>query len=73
MELEHRVIKLELRVDNHSEDLKKLTNISESLRSSLVSIEKTLAQIKWLAAGSIIAIFGHAMGLDKVLKLFLRP
>ena len=71
MELEHRVIKLELRVDNHSEDLKKLTNISESLRSSLVSIEKTLAQIKWLAAGAIIAIFGQAMGLDKILKLFL--
>ena len=43
--IEHRVIKLELRVDNHEEDLKKLTNISESLRSSLVSIEKTLAQI----------------------------
>lgn len=71
MELEHRVIKLELRVDNHEEDLKKLTNISESLRSSLVSIEKTLAQIKWLAAGAIIAIFGQAMGLEKILKLFL--
>ena len=69
--IEHRVIKLELRVDNHEEDLKKLTNISESLRSSLVSIEKTLAQIKWLAAGAIIAIFGQAMGLDKILKLFL--
>jgi uncharacterized coiled-coil protein SlyX len=71
MELEHRVIKLELRVDNHEEDLKKLTNISESLRSSLVSIEKTLAQIKWLAAGAIIAIFGQAMGIEKILKLFL--
>lgn len=71
MELEHRVIKLELRVDNHEDDLKKLTNISESLKSSLVSIEKTLAQIKWLAAGAIIAIFGQAMGLEKILKLFL--
>ncbi len=71
MELEHRVIKLELRVDNHEEDLKKLSDISESLRSSLVSIEKTLAQIKWLAAGAIIAIFGQAMGIEKILKLFL--
>lgn len=71
MELEHRVIKLELRVDNHSDDLKKLTNISESLRASLISIEKTLAQIKWLAAGAIIAIFGQAMGMEKILKLFL--
>jgi hypothetical protein len=71
MELEHRVIKLELRVDNHEEDLKKLSDISEALRSSLVSIEKTLAQIKWLAAGAIIAIFGQAMGMEKILKLFL--
>ena len=71
MELEHRVIKLELRVDNHAEDLKKLGDISESLRTSLVSIEKTLAQIKWLAAGAIIAIFGQAMGMEKILKLFL--
>lgn len=71
MELEHRVIKLELRVDNHEEDLKKLSDISEALRASLVSIEKTLAQIKWLAAGAIIAIFAQAMGMEKIIKLFL--
>lgn len=71
MELEHRVIKLELRVDNHQEDLKKLSDISRALQSSLVSIEKTLAQIKWLAAGAIIAIFGQALGMEKILKLFL--
>lgn len=71
MELEHRIIKLELRVDNHQEDLKKLSDMSRALQASLVSIEKTLAQIKWLAAGAIIAIFGQAMGLDKILKLFL--
>ena len=71
MELEHRIIKLELRVDNHQEDLKKLSDMSRALQTSLVSIEKTLAQIKWLAAGAIIAIFGQAMGLDKILKLFL--
>jgi uncharacterized coiled-coil protein SlyX len=71
MELEHRIIKLELRVDNHQEDLKKLSDMSRALQASLVSIEKTLAQIKWLAAGAIFAIFGQAMGLDKILKLFL--
>ena len=71
MELEHRIIKLELRVDNHQEDLKKLSDMSRALQSSLVSIEKTLAQIKWLASGAVIAIFGQAMGLDKILKLFL--
>lgn len=71
MELEHRIIKLELRVDNHQDDLKKLSDMSRALQSSLISIEKTLAQIKWLASGAVIAIFGQAMGLDKILKLFL--
>lgn len=71
MELEHRIIKLELRVDNHQEDLKKLSDMSKALQASLVSIEKTLAQIKWLASGAVIALFGQAMGLDKILKLFL--
>lgn len=71
MELEHRVIKLELRVDNHEEDLRKLSDISNSLRRSLLGIEKTLAQIKWIATGAVVAIFGQAMGLDKLIKLFL--
>jgi uncharacterized coiled-coil protein SlyX len=70
-QLEHRVIKLELRVDNHADDLRKLSDISDSLKKSLVSIEKTLAQIKWIALGAIIATLGQAMGLDKVIKIFL--
>jgi uncharacterized coiled-coil protein SlyX len=70
-QLEHRVIKLELRVDNHADDLKKLSDISDSLKKSLVSIEKTLAQIKWIALGAIIAVMGQAMGVDKVIKVFL--
>ena len=71
MELEHRVIKLELRVDNHEEDLRKLSDISNSLQRSLAGIEKTLAQIKWIATGAVVAIFGQAFGLDKIIKLFL--
>jgi hypothetical protein len=70
-QLEHRVIKLELRVDNHADDLKKLSDISDSLKKSLVSIEKTLAQIKWIALGAIIAVLGQAMGLDKIIKVLL--
>jgi uncharacterized coiled-coil protein SlyX len=70
-QLEHRVIKLELRVDNHADDLKKLSDISDSLKKSLVSIEKTLAQIKWIALGAIIAVMGQAMGVDKIIKVFL--
>jgi uncharacterized coiled-coil protein SlyX len=71
MELEHRIIKLELRVEDHAEDLKRLQDISESLKKSLIGIEKTLAQIKWIATGAVVVIVGQSMGLDKVIKLFL--
>jgi uncharacterized coiled-coil protein SlyX len=71
MELEHRIIKLELRVEDHAEDLKRLQDISESLKKSLIGIEKTLAQIKWIATGAVVVIVAQSMGLDKVIKLFL--
>jgi uncharacterized coiled-coil protein SlyX len=71
MELEHRIIKLELRVEDHAEDLKRLQDISESLKKSLIGIEKTLAQIKWIATGAVVVILAQSMGIDKVIKLFL--
>lgn len=67
--IEQRVIRLELRVDDHADELKKLQDISNDLRRSLNSIEKTLAQIKWLATGAIVVILAQTMGVDKVLKL----
>lgn len=71
MELEHRVIKLELRVDDHADELKKLQDISSDLRKSLAGIEKTLAQIKYLAMGAVAVVLAQTVGLDKALKLFL--
>ena len=71
MELEHRVIKLELRVEGHAEDLKKLQDISSDLRNSLAVIEKTLSQIKYLAMGAVAVVMVQALGLKEVIKLFL--
>lgn len=71
MELEHRVIKLELRVEDHSEDLKRLQDISDSLKKSLMGIEKTLAQIKWIATGAVVAFAGQVLGFDKIVKMIL--
>lgn len=67
-QLEHRVIKLELRVDNHEVDLQKLSDISDSLKKSLVSIEKTLAQIKWLALGVVFTLVANEVGIISILK-----
>jgi uncharacterized coiled-coil protein SlyX len=71
MELEHRIIKLELRVEDHAEDLKRLQDISESLKKSLIGIEKTLSQIKWIATGAVVVIVAQTIGLDKAIKLFI--
>lgn len=69
--IEHRVIKLELKVDDHANELKKLQDISSVLSASLSSIEKTLNQIKYLATGAVLVILAQTMGISNVLKLFV--
>lgn len=68
-QLEQRILKLEYRMDDHQEELKKLQDISESLKKSLEGIEKTLSQIKWLAMGACAVVVGQSVGFDKALKL----
>lgn len=70
-QLEHRVIKLELRVEDHADDLKRLQDISDSLKKSLQGIEKTLAQIKWIAIGAIFTLLANEIGIVKILKQLL--
>lgn len=70
-QIEHRVIKLELRVEDHAEELKKLQDISTDLRNSLTGIEKTLNQIKYLATGAVVVILAQSMGITNVLKMFI--
>ena len=69
--IEHRVIKLELRVEDHAEDLKRLQDISDSLKKSLAGIEKTLAQIKWLAIGGTVTLVANEVGIIKILKALI--
>jgi hypothetical protein len=69
--IEHRVIKLELRVQDHAEELKKLQDISTDLRKSLSGIEKSLNQIKYLAMGAVLVVLTQSMGITSVLKLIV--
>lgn len=69
--IEHRVIKLELRVDNHADELKQLQETSKDLSNSLRAIETTLVQIKWLVIGGGIVLFAREFGLDKLLGILL--
>jgi hypothetical protein len=70
-QIEHRVIKLELKVEDHAEELKKLQDISSDLRSSLTGIENTLNQIKYLAIGAVLVVLSQAIGITNVVKLML--
>lgn len=70
-QIEHRVIKLELKVEDHAEELKKLQDISTDLRNSLSGIEKTLNQIKYLAMGAVLVVLTQSMGITNVLKMLV--
>lgn len=70
-QIEHRVIKLELKVEDHAEELKKLQDISTDLRNSLSGIEKTLNQIKYLAIGAVLVVLTQSMGITNVLKMLI--
>lgn len=70
-QIEHRVIKLELKVEDHADELKKLQDISTDLRNSLTGIEKTLNQIKYLAMGAVLVVLTQSMGVTNVLKMIV--
>jgi uncharacterized coiled-coil protein SlyX len=70
-QIEHRVIKLELKVDDHASELEQLKKTSDNLAATLSSIEKTLTQIKYLAIGAALVVVAQSMGLDKALKFLI--
>lgn len=70
-QIEHRVIKLELKVEDHADELRKLQDISTKLSNSLSGIEKTLNQIKYLAMGAVLVVLTQSMGITNVLKLII--
>jgi hypothetical protein len=69
--IEHRVVRLEVKVDDHDEELNELRATSKALSSALHGIEKTLLHIKWLAMGGVIVLFGKELGVEKALTIIL--
>lgn len=68
-QLENRVVRLEVRSDNHEEDIKELRDSHSDMKMTMHSIEKNLAQIKYLATGALIVIVAQTIGLDKAIKV----
>lgn len=69
--IEHRVTRLEFRVDAHDEDLTTIKGDSKTMSETLKAIQDNLKQIKWLAVGALIAFLIQKVGLVDTIKLFL--
>lgn len=69
--IEHRVIRLELKVDDHDEALTELRSTSKTLSAALSDIEKTLHQLKWIAVGATLVLFGKELGVENILPIIL--
>lgn len=68
-QLEHRVVKLEVRADNTDNLIKEMRSEAKIFEKSINSIEKTLHQIKYLAMGAAAVVTAQFIGLDKAIKL----
>lgn len=67
--LENRVVRLEVKTDNHEDDIKELRKSATDLSKAMASIEKNLSQIKYLAIGALAVVVAQTVGLDKAIKL----
>ena len=68
-QLETRVVRLEVRSDNHAEDIKELRETTVDLKQTMHSIEKNLSQIKYIAVGALAVVVAQSIGLDKAIRL----
>lgn len=69
--VDQRLLKLEIIVSGHAEDLKELSNTSKMLKNSLDAIEKTLQQIKYLALGGAAVLVANEVGITSAVKKIL--
>jgi uncharacterized coiled-coil protein SlyX len=70
-QLETRVVRLEVQTDNHAEDIKELRETTVDLSHTMHSIEKNLAQIKYIAIGALAVVVAQSIGLDKAIRMIL--
>jgi len=68
-QLETRVVRLEVTQANHEDDIKELRKSATDLSKAMASIEKNLAQIKYIAIGALAVVLTQSLGLDRAIKL----
>jgi hypothetical protein len=62
-----RILKLEFQTEAHGSQLSNLTDKTNAMADSLDSIQRTLAQIRWIAIGAAVALTAKEMNLMSLL------
>jgi len=63
-----RILRLEFQAETHDNQLSNLTDKTNAMADSLDSIQRTLAQIRWIAIGAAVALTAKEMGLMSILS-----
>ena len=63
-----RILKLEIQSDLHDDELKQLKDKTSAMADSLSSIQRTLAQIRWIAIGAAVALTAKELNLMQVFR-----
>lgn len=69
--LDHRVTRLEFRVDGHDKDISAVQKDTSALAETLTAIQDNLKQIKWLIVGGAAATGFHYLGVADAFKILL--
>lgn len=70
-DLDHRVTKLEYRVDGHDKEIATVTSDTRELTKTQFAILQNLTQIKWVVIGAGAAAAFQYLELKDLLKLAL--
>lgn len=70
--IEHRVTRLEFRVDAHDKDLTAIREDNETMSETLKGIKDSLNQIKWIAMGAAGAFVVAQVGLLEVIRKLIH-
>lgn len=67
--IDHRVTKLEVRVDGHDKEIAKVNSQTDSLNTALFAIQHNLTQIKWVVIGAGSALAFQVLDLKDFIKV----
>ncbi|MEE8598551.1 MAG: hypothetical protein V3S69_03410 [Dehalococcoidales bacterium] len=67
-----RLAVLEIRVENHEEDLRQMSLHQEMLSKGIANIDKTLRMIFWSVCGACGLLIAQQLGVVEFLKLFIK-